>query len=271
MAYVPLKRWQGKWALVTGASSGIGVALAKELAAGGANLVLTARRKDRLIDLAATLASQEGIQTEVCVADLLQTNAPEEIFQFTRERGIEIELLVNNAGFGAYGDFAGVELSRLMGMVQVNVAAVVHLTHLFLQPMIARRRGDILILASVASFQSVPYLATYSATKAFDLLFAEAIAEEVAQFGVRVCALCPGTTESEFHEIARQTQVMRGRKGETAEKVAHVGLVALAEGKSFVISGGKNLFGAEIQRVLPRRLVSRILAKSFGPAKKSET
>ncbi len=271
MAVAALKKWQGKWALVTGASSGIGAAIAKELAAGGANLVLTARRKDRLIDLASKLASEEGIQTEVCVADLEQPSAPVEIFAFTRERGIEIELLINNAGFGAYGEFASVEQERLLGMVQVNVAAVVHLTHLFLQPMIARRSGDILILASVASFQAVPYLATYSATKAFDLLFAEALAEEVSRYGVRVCALCPGTTESEFHSVARQTHVMRGRKGETAEKVAHVGLVALVEGKSSVISGVRNILGAEIQRIMPRRFVSRILAKSFGPSKETKT
>ena len=271
MGVIPLKRWQGKWALVTGASSGIGVALATELAAGGTNLVLTARRKDRLVDLAAKLGAQEGIRVEVCVADLLQDGAPEEIFEFTRERGIEIDLLINNAGFGAYGEFAGVDLGRLLGMVKVNVAAVVHLTHLFLQPMIARRRGDILILASTASFQGVPYLATYGATKAFDLLFAEAIAEEVARYGIRVCALCPGTTDSEFHSIARQTHVMKGRKGETSEKVAHVGLVALASGKSSVISGAGNILGAELQRILPRRLVTKTVAKMFGPPKETKT
>jgi uncharacterized protein len=270
MAVVPLKRWQGKWALVTGASAGIGAALATELAAGGANLVLTARRKDRLVDLATKLAAQEGIRVEVCIADLEQESGPQEIFSFTHDRGIEIELLINNAGFGAFGEFVEMDESRLLGMVKVNVAAVVHLTHLFLPSMIARRSGDILILASVAAFQGVPFMATYSATKAFDLIFAEALAEEVVRHGIRVCALCPGTTESEFHDIARRGVEVRIRKGETAEKVAHVGLVALVEGKSSVISGAKNILGAEVQRLLPRRFVTRTVAKMYGPPKNSK-
>jgi short-subunit dehydrogenase len=256
--------WRGKWAVVTGASSGIGKALAGELASGGANVVLTARRRDRDEELARELATKYDIRTEICIADLAQSSGPEEIFAFTKGKGIDVELLVNNAGFGAYGDFAGMELTRILGMVQVNVAAVVHLTHLYLPSMIARRRGDILIVGSTASFQSVPYLGVYGATKGFDLLFAEALAEEVRPFGVRVCALCPGTTKSEFHELAGIPD-RKGRKIETAEKVARTGLRALANGKSYVISGGGNYIGAHIQRFLPRRLVSRTVAKMYGP------
>ncbi len=254
--------WRGKWAVVTGASAGIGRALAAELAAGGAHLVLTARRRERLEELAREFATQYGVRSEICTADLAERSGPEEIFAFTKEKGIEVELLVNNAGFGAYGEFARMDLARLLEMVQVNVAAVVNLTHLYLQPMIARKRGDILIVASTASFQGVPYLTTYGATKGFDLLFAEALAEETRLYGVRVCALCPGSTTSEFHDVAGQPKRIL-RKQETAEKVARIGLRALASGKGYVITGGRNYLGMQIQRLLPRRVVTRVVGKMF--------
>jgi uncharacterized protein len=259
-------RWSGKWALVTGASAGIGVALAKELAAGGTNLVLTARRKDRLEELAATLRAEHKVKTEVFVADLADPLAPEEIFAFTKEKGIEIDLLINNAGFGRYGELPSVEKQLLLDMVQVNCLAVVHLTRLYLPEMVARRRGDVLILASTASFQAVPYISTYAATKAFDLLFAEGLAEEMKPYRIRVCALCPGSTESEFHIVAGQEKFLRS--AETAEKVAHTGLKALAAGRSYVISGLGNYLGAHGERLVPRCFVTKIAASMFKPKKK---
>jgi len=259
--------WTGRWALVTGASAGIGVALARELAAGGANLVLTARRQDRLDKLAQELASTYKIRTEVFAADLAQPDAPQRIFAFTLAKGIGVDVLINNAGFGGYGEFATSDTQRLLDMVQVNCAAVVHLTRLYLPQMIERRRGDVLILASTASFQAVPFISTYAATKAFDLLFAEGLAEEVKPYGIRVCALCPGSTESEFHEVAGQSELAAAmRNRETAEKVARVGLRALAAGKSYVISGAANYLGAHSQRLVPRRFVTRITAKMFRPS-----
>lgn len=257
--------WQGKWALVTGASAGIGVALAEELAAGGTKLVLTARREDRLDELAQRLASSHKVQTEVYAADLADSNAPEKIFAFTKEKRIEIDLLINNAGFGQYGEFATIETNRLQEMVQVNCAAVVHLTRLYLPDMMMRKRGDVLILASTASFQAVPYISTYAATKAFDLLFAEGLAEEMKPYGIRVCALCPGSTESEFHVVAGQQKFQR--KSETAQKVARTGLQGLVAGKSYVISGLGNYLGAHSQRLAPRRLVTKIVAGMFKPEK----
>jgi uncharacterized protein len=259
--------WNGKWALVTGASAGIGVALATQLAAGGTHLVLTARRRDRLEELSRNLQSTHGIRTEVFIADLAQRDAPEKIFAFTNQKNISIELLINNAGFGQYGELAQVETHRLLDMVQVNCAAVVHLTRLFLPAMIARRRGDILILASTASFQAVPYISTYAASKAFDLLFAEGLAEEMKPHGIRVCALCPGSTKSEFHAVAGQEQFTGKHRMETAEEVARTGLQALAAGKSYVISGLGNYLGAHSQRIVPRRTVARIAAKMFRPGK----
>lgn len=262
-----MNQWQGKWALITGASAGIGVALARELAAGGTNLVLTARRRDRLAGLAGELSSKHGIRTLVCVTDLAQDSGPQEIFAFTEDKGIGIDLLVNNAGFGAYGEFQKMKADRLLEMVRVNVSAVVHLTHLYLPAMIARGSGDILILASTAAFQAVPYITTYAATKSFDLQFAEGLAEEVRQYGVRVCALCPGSTESEFLQVAGQRHHTR-RPPETARKVAQVGLRALASGKSSVISGFTNWLGAETVRLAPRRMVTRIAGGMFRPKEK---
>ncbi|HEV2490716.1 MAG TPA: SDR family oxidoreductase [Candidatus Acidoferrales bacterium] len=259
-------RWSGKWALVTGASAGIGRALAEQLATGGTNLVLTARRRDRLEHLASWLRTERGVKTEIVVADLGRPDAALQIHAFVKGCGIEIELLVNNAGFGAYGAFHESPLARDLEMVQVNCAAVVHLTHLYLPEMVARRHGDILIVASVAGFQAVPYISLYAATKAFDLRFAEAIAEEVRQYGVHVCALCPGSTATEFREVAGQPE--RTFQGaETAEKVARVALRAVASGKSSVISGFKNRFNVEGQRLAPRRLVTRVAAKMFRPGK----
>src|ERR1700737_5062317 len=261
-----IANWRGKWALITGARAGIGMALARELAAGGANLVLTARRQERLETLSLELTAKHKIKTSIFAADLADPSVPEKIYAFTREQGISTELLVNNAGFGAYGELPSIEVKRLLDMVQVNCAAVVHLTWLYLPEMVARRSGDILILASTAAFQAVPYVSTYAATKAFDLLFAEGLAEEMKPHGIRVCALCPGSTESEFHVVAGQEK-FQGKSEKTAEKVARTGLQALAAGKSYVISGFRNYLGVQSQRLVPRRLVSKIAAGMFRSSK----
>jgi short-subunit dehydrogenase len=173
-------------------------------------------------------------------------------------------VLINNAGFGAAGEFTALPIERQIEMVQVNCAAVMHLTHLYLPGMIARRRGYVLILASTAAFQPVPYLSVYAATKAFDLLLAEGLAEEVRPHGVRVCALCPGQTASEFSEVAGTLHNKRPGE-ETAEKVAHVGLVALAKGKSVVISGAMNNLANLSERFIPRRTVASFAAKMYRP------
>jgi short-subunit dehydrogenase len=258
--------WQGKWALVTGASAGIGTALAAELAAGGTNLVLTARRRDRLRQIAKELSSKHKITAEIIEADLAKPAAPEEIFQFTKEKGIAVELLINNAGFGQYGELSSVEPQRLLDMVQVNCSAVLHLTRLYLPDMITRRSGGVLIVASTVAFQAVPYISTYAATKVFDLFLAEGLAEEMKPHGIRVCALCPGTTESEFHDAAGHPAHAR-RRSETAEKVAKTGLRALAAGKSYVISGFANYMGAHSQRLVTRRTVTKIAANMMRPKK----
>jgi len=256
--------WNGRWALVTGASAGIGKAFARELSSLGTHLILTARRGDRLQELAAELRSKHKIDTKIVEADLAEPSAPKEIFRFTKELGIAVDLLINNAGFGQYGEFPSVDPRRLLDMVQVNCTAVVHLTRLFLPDMMARRRGDVLIVASTVAFQAVPYISTYAASKVFDLFLAEGLAEEMKPHGIRVCALCPGSTESEFHEAAGHPSHAR-RRSESAEKVAKTGLRALAAGKSYVISGLGNYLGAHSERLVPRRLVTRIAASMFRP------
>jgi uncharacterized protein len=262
-----MDEWRGKWGLVTGASSGIGWALAEELAARGANLVVTARRRERLENLAGKLRSAHGVNVEMVTADLAQPAGPEDVFLFTQQKSINVHLLVNNAGFGVYGEFHGTTLASQLGMVQVNCAAVVHLTHLFLPQMLERRRGRILIVASTAAFQAVPYISTYAAAKAFDLFFAEGLGAEAARFGVRVCALCPGPTATEFGQVAGSPKSKAGEKlgVQDARQVAVAGLDGLAAGKTCVISGFKNQLGAQGHRFLPRRLVTSIAERVYRP------
>lgn len=260
----PKTRWAKKWALVTGASAGIGLELAKQLAAGDVNLVLTARRADRLQKLAADLSAKHRIQVEIFSADLTRPEASAEILDFTTQKKIEIELLVNNAGFGAFGNNHQIDEPRLLEMIQVNCMAVVSLTRLYTPAMVERRHGDVLIVASVAAFQAVPFNSVYAATKAFDLLFAEGIAEELAPYCINVCALCPGSTITEFQQVAEQPDRVF-RAAETAEKVARVGLAGLARGKSCVVSGAKNILMLEAERLAPRRFIAKMAARMMRP------
>lgn len=258
------RKWAGKWALITGASAGIGLAMARLLADGGTHLILSARRADRLRELALALSAKHGVKTEVFAADLTRPGAPAEIQAFTTQKGIEVDLLVNNAGFGAFGYAHEIPAERLLAMIQVNCSAVVHLTRLYLPSMVDRRRGDILIVASTAAFQAVPFNGVYAATKAFDLSFAEALSEEVREYDVHVCALCPGSTDTEFQDVASQPH-RTFRPAETAEKVARVGLEGLAAGKSYVISGAMNRLMMEAERLAPRRFVTRMAFRMMRP------
>jgi short-subunit dehydrogenase len=260
-----ITKWSNKWALVTGASAGIGLELARHLAAAKTNLVLTARRTDRLQSLADEFSQKFSIKIEVCAADLTDPAAPERIFAFTQSRGIQISLLVNNAGFGAFGYMHKIPPAKCAEMVQVNCTAMVALTQLYVPQMVARHKGDILIVSSIAGFQPVPFNACYAATKAFDLIFAESIAEELREFGVNVCALCPGSTETEFQRVAEQPDRMF-RTPETAEKVARVGLEGMARAKTTVISGRKNWLMVESERIAPRRFIAKMAAKMMRPA-----
>src|ERR1035441_295996 len=261
--------WCGKWALVTGANSGIGAALAEELAAGGANLVLAARRARRLAGIRRKLRAAHHVRIEVLPADLARPDTPAEIFAFTQERSIAVDLLVNNAGVGSYGEFRTSDLERELGIIHVNCSALVRLTHLYLPGMVERRSGAILIVSSTATYQGVPYMATYAASKGFGLLFAEALAREVEPYGVRVCALCPGPTASEFQRAAGVPDDL-SMGLEPADRVAREGLRALAAGEHSVISGFTNWLGVEVQRVVPRRLVTSAAEMLLRPGHRRE-
>lgn len=257
-------RWKGRWALITGASAGIGLAFAEQLAAEGVNLVLSARRVERLQETAGKLRTAHGVKVEWVSADLARDEGAQQIFAYCQARGIAVDLLINNAGIGTYGEFSGVDPKREALMVQVNCTAVAQVTHLFLPRMVKQGRGDILIVSSTAAFQAVPYMAVYAATKTFDLIFAEALAQEVRRHGVRVCALCPGSTESEFDLLAG-IPTERTATIETAQKVAQAGLSALMAGRHTVISGFTNWALAQVQRIAPRRVAAAVTEKMFRP------
>ena len=266
-----LKDFQGKWALVTGASAGIGVALARELARNGAKLILTARRKDRLDGLAAELTAQ-GTEVRIVLADLTQPDAPQAIYDATVGSGLAVEILINNAGLGQYGEFASADLAQELSQIRVNCEAVVHLSRLFVPAMVERKRGWVMVLASTASFQPVPFLSTYAATKGFDRFFALGLAEEVAPYGVHVTALCPGPTESEFFVVAGVHNgpagvALANRKRQSAEEVARLGLQALARGKRTIVPYFAGWFTAQLVRFLPVGLITYFVAKAARPAK----
>jgi uncharacterized protein len=255
--------FRGKWALVTGASSGIGVTLARELARHGAKLILTARRKDRLETFAAELQEQ-GTEVRIVTADLNDPAAPQEIYDATEGAGLTIDILINNAGLGQHGAFADSPVEQELSQVRVNCEAVVRLTRLFVPHMVERRRGWIMILSSTASFQPVPYLSTYAATKAFDRFFALGLAAEVARFNVKVTALCPGPTESEFFLVARSQNFMPGSK-QSAEEVAELGIAALARGKRTIVPYFGGRFTALMVRFLPNGLITHFVEKAGRP------
>jgi short-subunit dehydrogenase len=263
--------FRGKWALVTGASAGIGAALARELAGQGAKLILTARRRDRLEALASELAAKGG-EVRIVAADLTDPNAPQAIFDATEGAGIAVDVLVNNAGLGQYGYVHSSDGAQELGQIRVNCEAMVALSRLFVARMVERRRGWVLVLASTASFQPVPFLSTYAATKAFDRFFALGLAEEVAPYGVHVTALCPGPTESEFFAVAGADKgpagvAMANRKRQSAEEVARLGLEALARGKRTIVPYFAGRFTALLVRFLPVGLITYFVAKAARPAK----
>jgi short-subunit dehydrogenase len=255
--------FNGKWALVTGASSGIGAALARELAGHGAKLILTARRRDRLEALAAELAAR-GTESRVVVADLNDPAAPRQLYDATQAAGISVEILINNAGLGQYSAFCQSPVEQELSQVRVNCEAMLRLSRLFVPGMVERRRGWVLILASTASFQPLPYFATYAASKAFDRFFALGLAAEVARFGVKVTVLCPGPTESEFFDVSRAS-VFKGRGVQPAPDVARLAIAALARGRRTLIPNFSGRLSALLGRFLPVGLITRVVEKAARP------
>lgn len=253
-----------KVTLITGASSGIGEAFARKLAAEGHNLVIVARSKKKLRELRDELRDKHGITAYYIAADLSEPEAAEDIFLETQKRGFEVDWLINNAGFGSMGDFAELDIVRELQMIDLNVIALVELTHRYLVQMRKRGAGVIINIASTASFQPVPYMATYAATKAFVTSFTEAIAEENKDCGITITAICPGPTATNFFETANAFPF--AEKGvQTSEQVVEKTLKAVHSGKRKAISGFSNAIGAFFGRHIPNRIVSGSIARYLRP------
>lgn len=250
-------------ALITGASAGIGLEFARVFAEHQYDLLLVARRRDALEALAGRLEGQFGISAKVHAADLSLPDTPQKIFDFTRNEGIEVEVLVNNAGFGVGGAFSETDIERELEEIQVNITALTHLTKLFLPQMIKRRSGKILQVASTAGFQPGPLMSVYYASKAYVISFSQALSEELRNTGVTVTTLCPGSTHSEFAKTAGLTQIRLFQMGGIAEAsdVAEYGYDALMKGKRLAIPGLKNKFTTQANRIFPRILITKVARK----------
>jgi uncharacterized protein len=246
--------------VITGASSGIGEAFARKLAARGRNVLLVARSEDKLITLCNELGRSNSIRAQHVALDLSQPESPARLFEEAAKRGLTVDMLINNAGFGSMGEFTKLDLTRELNMIDLNVKALVELTHRFLVPMVDRRQGAIINVASTAGFQPVPFMATYAATKAFVLSFSEALWEENRPHGVKIMALCPGVTDTNFFEAAHG-QKPPARVSQSPEEVVEAALRGLSQGKSHVISGWTNFLMVESERLAPRSLVARVAGR----------
>jgi short-subunit dehydrogenase len=251
--------------LITGASSGIGLELARCFGADGSRLVLVARNTSALDDLAGELRRDYKVEATVLAGDLSLYETPKKMFAELKGRGIVVDVLVNNAGFGTRGQFSELPLGRQLEMIQVNVAALTELTGLFLPGMLERHHGSVLNVASVAGFVPGPGMAVYYATKAFVLSFTEALAEELSATGVKVMALCPGPTETNFGNVAHVQGARLVRVASmSAKEVALQGHKAFRCGRVVAVSGWRNRLLVVLIRFIPRLLVRKIVKKFNG-------
>ena len=251
--------YTGKTALVTGVSAGIGAAFARGCAQRGMHLILVARSENTLRALADSLQQQHGVKVEVIVADLGQEHAAKQVYAAVQERGLRVDMLINNAGISTNGAFDTISADKSHQQVMLNVTALVDLTHAFLPAMVAARAGAIINVASTAAFFPIAQQAVYGASKAFVLSFSEALWAENRSRGVRVLALCPGATDTEFFAaMGRDTTAPK----QSAQSVVEVGLTALERGRNYVIPGAGNFFqGAVLPRLLPRAIIARLVAR----------
>ncbi len=248
-----------KTALVTGASSGIGAELARVHAEHGGDLIVVARRRERLDSLKAELEAAHGVTVHVLPKDLARPQAPQEIYDEVQTLGVTVDYLVNNAGFGLRGSFHKQDWTISEAMIQVNILALAGLTRLFVPDMVARHSGRILNLGSMAGFVPGPLNAVYYASKAFVLSFSEAIASELRHTGVTVTVLCPGPTESEFTRVAQMSDVNLTRTLGSTRQVAEAGYDAMLRGKTVIVPGLANKIMAHgLLRLSPRRVSTRI-------------
>ncbi len=244
-------------ALITGASNGIGLELAKVHASKGDDLVLVARNKSKLDELKTELEKKFKVKVYTIGKDLSAANAAHEVYTETTKQGIQVDYLVNNAGFGDFGMFVDTEWKKEEQMINLNVTTLTQFTKLYLKDMVRRRSGKIMNVASTAAFQSGPTMAVYYATKAYVLSFSEAVDNEVRDKGVTITALCPGATESGFQAAAamEESALVKGKKLPTSQEVASYGYEAMMKGKTVAIHGFMNWLMANSVRFLPRAIV----------------
>ncbi len=248
-----------KTALITGSSSGLGYEFSKLFAKDGYNLVLVARSKQRLKQLADELEGNFGISVRIISKDLSVATAPQEIFDELQQESIQIDALVNNAGFNVYGAFSETDSMEELQMVQVNLMSLTHLTKLFLPGMLRNGNGKILNIGSTGSFGPGPLNAVYCATKAFVLSFSEAIAEELQGTGITVIALCPGATKTEFFKRANMEDIKLLERGVMdAKTVAEIGHKAMMKGERLVIAGIDNKLMIFLIRFMPRKMMAKM-------------
>jgi len=252
-----------KATLITGASSGIGEAFARRLAADGHNLVLVARSEKILHELCDELMLKHKIIAHYVATDLTAYGSHEELFKETERFGFEVEWLINNAGFGAMGDFADLDIDRAMDMISLNISALVSLTHLYLVGMRERRSGKIINVSSAAGFQPIPFMAVYAATKSFVTSFSEAIAEENRPFGIQVLALCPGSTKTNFFKASDIERPMQVKGQQTADQVVETAMRAIRSGKTRAVSGLTNFIGSIIGKHAPNALTTRAIGRAI--------
>ncbi|MBV8051104.1 MAG: SDR family oxidoreductase [Acidobacteriaceae bacterium] len=258
-----------KTALITGASGGIGYELAKLFAADHHDLVLVARSANKLGQLKDELQRGYGISAKSIALDLTGAPAPQVLFDQLQREGIVVDVLVNNAGYGKFGEFDKIPCDESLGQIQLNISALTHLTKLFLDPMLQRHSGKILNVASTAGFQPGPLMAVYYATKAYVISFSEALANELSGSGVTVTCLCPGATDTGFQDRAgtENTLLFKKMRPMDAKTVARDGYRGLMAGKTLVISGFKNWLLAEATRFGPRKVVTAMSRKVMETAK----
>jgi short-subunit dehydrogenase len=257
-----------EYTLITGASSGIGLEMAKQLAEKKINLLLVARNEDKLEKLQQTLRQQYDISVEYLLYDLSEPNSAQDLYNEVNESGYLVSGLINNAGFGDYGNFIEIPIQEHERMIAVNITSLVGLTNLFGAAMAKRGDGRIMNVASLLSFLPFPYYSVYSATKCFVLAFTETIAAELIESGVKVTALCPGTVETPFHtEAMRKTNAMSANKPMPAEVVAKAGVQLFIHGKGKKIVGFMNWFLSNLPRITPDKIMMKI-KKNLASQKK---
>lgn len=262
-----LDAYAERWALITGASSGIGAEFARRLAGRGMHLVLTARREDKLQELAAELDTQHGTRCEVIPCDLSEVGSSNRLMAQIAARGVQVELLINNAGFGVVSDVENTDPERVQQLIRLNIATLTDLTYAVLPGMLERRHGAVINVSSVAAFQPVAYMAAYAASKAYVLHFSEALWAEVRDRGVTVLGLCPGPTETDFFESAGVPDWLKKHTHHSPTKVVKTAIKAMEKRKQYVITGWKNYFWSIAVRLATRRTAVNEARKYFRPKK----